>query len=217
MKQIKIYTFAVVIMSVLAGCNSSSKNDSQSNKAPENEVVIEQVTKPGIDLGLSVNWAELNVGADSPEKTGYVIPFGNTTGTVKTANVGSNICGTDNDIAAKILGDGWRMPTAEEFAELVNECEWAPETLNGVKGFRVKASNGNSIFLPRTGNNYSTEDIGKYDFEATPEGGNEGNYWCGAPEPSLGLNHLHFNPESVTIQLMWCENCFHNAVRPVFE
>ncbi|MDD6642588.1 MAG: hypothetical protein PUE55_08360, partial [Bacteroidales bacterium] len=45
----------------------------------------------------------------------------------------------------------WRMPTNEEWQELINNCTWTWTTLNGINGVEVKGSNGNAIFLPAAG------------------------------------------------------------------
>ena len=48
------------------------------------------------------------------------------------------------------------MPSASQFAELMNYCIWTYTTQNGVTGFQVTATNGNSIFLPNAGVYYTT-------------------------------------------------------------
>ena len=165
----------------------------------------------GVDLGLSVNWAECNVGADSPEEVGYCIPLGNVTGTVKApTNPQSAVSGTSSDIAVVKLGDGWRMPTGLEMKELKEKCSWTVET----------GPNGNSIFLPNSGSNYSNESIAKMNIkhDTSTNIDYEGNYWCGTPTPGgFGLNHLAFRTDQQAINLMWCELYYCNAVRPVHE
>lgn len=54
------------------------------------------------------------------------------------------------DDAARVnLGENWRMPTDEEWEELLNGCTSSWTTINGVNGYRFTSnSNGNSIFLP---------------------------------------------------------------------
>ena len=42
------------------------------------------------------------------------------------------------------------MPTKDEMEELVNECKWTWERLNGQLGWKVTGKNGKSIFLPVT-------------------------------------------------------------------
>ena len=95
-----------------------------------------------IDLGLSVEWAWCNMGANRPEKTGSRCAWGEigpksdywidnksdylhynaTTGAFRY--LGTNISGTSYDVAHTVLGDGWRLPTQEEMQELVDECTW---------------------------------------------------------------------------------------------
>lgn len=61
----------------------------------------------------------------------------------------------EDDAAFNLWGDGWRLPTADEFDELLNKCSWELYTLNGVDGYlvtsKVKGYESNSIFLPLTG------------------------------------------------------------------
>lgn len=189
---------------------------------PEKKIIRKKKSsgKHGVDLGLSVNWAQYNVGAKAPEEIGYRIPFGNTSGTVKAASVGNNISGTPDDIAVVKLSDGWRMPTGKELRELVEKCKWRVDNVNGRKGFRITGPNGNSIFLPATGGNYQSEDMATLDYVAGA--GNDaqvyGNYWCGTPtDEKIGLNHLHFSTDTGDLQFMWGEKYFLNAVRPVHE
>ena len=57
-----------------------------------------------------------------------------------------------DDAAYKNWGDPWRMPTKEEFNELLDKCSWAWGESGGVKGFWVTSKmNNNSIFLPAAG------------------------------------------------------------------
>ncbi len=130
-----------------------------------------------VDLGLSIKWASCNVGAEKPEDYGNYYAWGETEAkmpyswdtykygsasnalTKYCSNSGSGKDGfTDNlttleasDDAAANWGGNWRMPTDDEWTELRNNCFWSWTTLSGVKGYEVKASNGNSIFLPAAG------------------------------------------------------------------
>ncbi len=128
-----------------------------------------------IDLGLpsGTKWACCNVGASSPEGYGGYYAWGETEEksdyTYKTYkywsdrdgdgygdgneyhNIGSNISGTQYDVAHVKWGGNWRMPTKEEIRELVNKCSWKWTSLNGVNGQLVTGPNGNSIFLPAAG------------------------------------------------------------------
>ena len=56
-----------------------------------------------------------------------------------------------DDAATANLGSPWRMPTFDEFMELINNCTLTWTTQDGVNGCQVDGPNGNAIFLPATG------------------------------------------------------------------
>ncbi len=87
-----------------------------------------------VDLGLSVKWSNANAGSATDDLPGDHYAWG-----------------ADADAAAAAFGTAWRMPTAEEFEELVEECSWTWTTRSGQKGYTVTAANGNSVFLPAGG------------------------------------------------------------------
>lgn len=222
----KYFILKPILMSVstfilLLACGGAKSTDS----APvvDSDEIVEEESQAiyGVDLGLSVNWAECNVGAGSPDGIGYCMPLGNTTGTVKAPTVmRESVSGTDSDIAVVKMGDGWRMPTGPEMQELLNECKWEKETINGRNGFKVTGPSGKSIFLPNTGSNYSTEQFAKMNFKHDTNTNlrYEGNYWCGTPaNDRIGCNHLHFDTDKSSVQLMWCELFFCCAVRAVHK
>ena len=137
-----------------------------------------------VDLGLSVLWATCNVGGQHPEDLGYHFAWGETSekqsctedNYVFSKNgqyeyIGVNICSTKYDAAHLLWGGQWRMPTRSEMSELTSRCTWTAETLNGVHGYRVRAANGNSIFLPSAG--YQNGDV-------PSEVGEGGFYWSGS-------------------------------------
>lgn len=102
--------------------------------------VARDLTEPvAVDLGLSVKWADRNLGAPSPHEAGGFYALGETE--VKERydwnsyihcdfgdmflqhDIGENsICATEYDAAANVLGGGWRMPEAEEVQELMENC-----------------------------------------------------------------------------------------------
>ena len=53
-----------------------------------------------------------------------------------------------DDAATANLGSPWRMPTADEIQELLDNCTWFLTTRDGVDGYQVDGPNGNAIFLP---------------------------------------------------------------------
>ena len=137
-----------------------------------------------VDLGLSVKWATCNIGADSPEDYGNYYAWGETEtkDSYTTSNYSiykiemDDIAGdVEYDAATANWGSSWRMPTEEEFEELLEKCSWTWTKQNGVKGYLVCGSNNNSIFLPCTGwfNKTSLEDLDDY-----------GSYWSSTPRES---------------------------------
>lgn len=113
-----------------------------------------------IDLGLSVKWADRNVGASSAFDYGTLYGWGDVNGSQKLQNLNKyptstppkNICGTQYDIARAQWGGKWRMPTIEEIAELRNKCTVKFITTNdNMSGFLLTGPNGNSIFFPLAG------------------------------------------------------------------
>ena len=124
-----------------------------------------------VDLGLSVKWATMNVGANRPEESGDSFAWGETAtkpyyslynyslasfhedlGYWNYDNAPDRVLEPDQDVAHVNWGGDWRLPTKYEYLELVNECEWTDTLQNGVRGFlvtsKVAGYEGNSIFLP---------------------------------------------------------------------
>ncbi len=96
-----------------------------------------------VDLGLSVKWANWNLGAGGETQKGntYSLPD-------KT----NDIINTQYDIAIKEWGQPWRMPSEQEAQELLNKCSWQFVTKEGVEGYQATGPNGKSIFFPCTNN-----------------------------------------------------------------
>lgn len=145
-----------------------------------------------VDLGLSsgLKWASCNVGALHYWETGDYVAWGEVE--AKSCYNESN-CLTYNqtknelkkkkiidsngnleesyDVARHNWGGGWRIPTTNDFLELIDECSWNWSNQNGYNGCIVTGPNGNSIFLPAAGC------IG-YSDEQEVDGYNEyGHYW----------------------------------------
>lgn len=127
------------------------------------------VPAEAVDLGLPSGtlWASCNVGATKPEEVGGYYAWGETeekkvyewsnyslcSGKEGTCHdIGENISGTQYDVAHVKWGANWRMPTIDEWQEVIVNCTNQVVTLNGVKGLRLTSrKNGKSIFLPFTG------------------------------------------------------------------
>lgn len=169
-----------------------------------------------VDLGLSVKWCDMNLGATKVADFGSYFGWSDPSGEQKLADLNlypsatppQCICNTEYDMALTIAGKGWRMPTKKEFEELQNQCRWLWCTdEDGVSGCKITGPNGNSIFLPAAG--FRTEEI--------ETGQNEyGNYWTGDlskyPEEAYNLLFNQQGPKS------WkARRYFGFSVRPVKE
>lgn len=135
-----------------------------------------------VDLGLSVKWASFNLGAETPEGYGDYFAWGELTtkdsfeqtnyrfspaysGAYSKYNTDETFGKVDNktvletvdDVAFETYNGLWRIPTEDEFAELMNEenCTWTWATVNGTNGYRVSGKKSGytnaSIFLPAGG------------------------------------------------------------------
>lgn len=135
------------------------------------------VPEGAIDLGLSVYWATCNIGTSVSENNGIYYAWGEvetkrdyTWSYYKWCNTGmfslteynsdrsmgevnnKTQLEREDDVASVKLGERWRMPTAEEWTELKDNCSWSIITQNGVTGYKVISNiNDNSIFLPPAG------------------------------------------------------------------
>ncbi|MBO5920446.1 MAG: hypothetical protein J6Q34_08165 [Bacteroidales bacterium] len=130
-----------------------------------------------VDLGLSVKWANYNMGASSVSGLGTSSTWGHEEGKDVSYPKDMNISGSGDDLVKKGLGGNWRLPTAFDFLELEQKCSWKSVTIDGVSGNLVTGPNGNSIFLPNvvywtgTARERSTEDHDYlYGIVWTPEG-----------------------------------------------
>jgi hypothetical protein len=154
-----------------------SDSDSVQVDAVDEETVPRTVT--AVDLGLSVKWADRNVGADSPEDYGDYFAWGETepkstydwstykwcegdydqlTKYCTKSSYGSNgftdgktTLSSSDDAATANMGSSWRMPTKSELEELKNGCTWTWTTRSGKEGYKVTGPSGKSIFLPAAG------------------------------------------------------------------
>ena len=169
-----------------------------------------------IDLGLSVLWANCNMGAKQPRDYGAHIAWGDPTGrlwsgqgigwkndayTWNTNNYGGNnppedISASDLDVVWFNWSDGWRLPTYSEAQELCEQCQWKLQTQGDIKWFEVVGPNGNSIIMPLAGI-YGDDLSNPSRFHRGPLGLNEmGSYWtstsCATPstaeERGYGVN-----------------------------
>lgn len=115
-----------------------------------------------VDLSLKpfqVEWAACNLGATVPEEPGTYFAWGETHG--KDFYSLDNYHGSgaplvldpEQDAAALLLGNGWRMPTKADWDELRYKGLWKMIVRNGVAGYRVtsRIDGEEVVFLPAGG------------------------------------------------------------------
>ena len=112
----------------------------------------EVVDIQSVDLGLSIKWANMNVGATNPRDPGGYYACGETR--LKTGYGKYNYFpneGREYDVALK-KWKYWRMPTREEIRELFENCQFdVYETPQKERYCKVTGPNGNHIILPLPG------------------------------------------------------------------
>jgi len=186
-----------------------------------------------VDLGLSVRWATVNVGAIKPEEYGNYFAWGETKpkdiynwssykycqgsyqsltkyNTHSSNGLVDSITTLElgDDVAHIIWGGDWRMPTEAEFTELRNNCTWVWTIVNGIYGYKIKSRvsgfEDNSIFLPAAGAlNTDLFNVGT-----------SGYYWtCNLVTYSYLAGYLYFNSNFLyTRGIDWS---IGQSVRPV--
>ena len=150
-----------------------------------------------VDLGLpsGTKWATYNVGAASPEEFGNYYAWGETEPKDEYIDINSlthrrnkswllrngiidreGILTPEHDIATLTWGEPWRMPTDEDFEELIDLCDWTFTDYNGTNGYLVTGPNNETIFLVAAGfkQGAEAEYIGDY-----------GDYWSSTVVPEL--------------------------------
>lgn len=162
-----------------------------------------------VDLGLpsGLKWATCNVGATSPEQSGLYFAWGETTGYTAddvtsgvraftedeykagpAASISTNLT-LEHDAAHVNMGGKWRMPSTDEFRELLDNCNIViTDDYNetGVKGkvFTSKV-NGKSVFFPTVGD--------CQDSLVNILGGYDGFYWSASWDSSDSAWYLDFS------------------------
>ncbi|MEE1385159.1 MAG: hypothetical protein U0K29_03880 [Prevotella sp.] len=139
-----------------------------------------------VDLGLNSGllWAKCNMGTTDPTQPGDYYAWGETSTKkeysaetykhykwadyklkrIKKYNAedGKTVIDPDDDAARVNLGVGYRIPTQEDWKELLDECNWQavtitlpeimdPSQTKTIARWKVTGPSGNSIILPMTG------------------------------------------------------------------
>ena len=161
----------------------------------------------------------VSVGATKPDEYGDYYAWGeiekkslytwDNSRTIDDYNVPANISGDPSyDVACAEWGGNWRLPTWDEYLELIDNCSWKWTTQGGKKGYKVTGKNGNSIFLPAAGQ--WIDDELKYR-------NSRAFYWSGTWFDYFASNAkgLYFSADfNVMHNIYRCNGC---SVRPVLE
>ena len=165
-----------VVTGVKAGTATITATTNDGGKTATCSVTVNTsvVQLEAVDLGLSVKWANKNVGSDRPENVGDYISWGETapkenyawdtykwgqstshlTKYVWRATFGTvdnrNVLLPDDDAATVNLGGKWRLPTQKEAQELISQCTYVEKNLNGISGYEFTGKNGKTLFFPIT-------------------------------------------------------------------
>lgn len=210
----KLVGFSIKITPTSAGNATITIIDTKSGQMATVEVTVyatlthcpDNNHPHAIDLGLpsGTKWACCNVGADAPENYGGYFAWGETEekdsytpntyqyyepgyyNTGRYVSIGSNICGTEYDVAYVEWGDNWKMPTINQLSELRGNCTFEWTKVNGIKGCRFTGPNGGTIFLPAAGYRDSGLELC----------GTNGIYWSGILNQTVSnscANSLEFS------------------------
>jgi hypothetical protein len=129
--------------------------------------VPEKLEAPAaIDLGLSVKWANRNLGAEKPQDEGITFAWGETDrnkivrgwqaykwgGPENIAKYNASdklvVLAAEDDPACVYLEDGWRLPTAAEITEFLEKCSFEVVDRSGVTCCKATGPSGRFVFLP---------------------------------------------------------------------
>ncbi len=204
-----------------------------------NEYLAPPDSLEAVDLGLTVLWANCNLGAKQPRDYGAHVAWGEPTGmlwsgagigwndngyTWNTSNYGGNnppadIAETSLDIVAQNWGDGWHIPSYSEAKELCEQCQWKLQTYGDIKWYEVIGPNGNSIIMPLPGI-YGDDLYSANRFQRGPLGVNErGYYWtsisCTTPA-SAEQRGYGVNSGVVTAWSFWFNSNNGDNITPTF-
>lgn len=177
-----ISKYILVAIFIYVGLTSCSKVDNNEIPQPERRY---NNNHEYVDLGLSIKWATCNIGAHKSWEYGDYYAWGETEvkndysnktykwyddsistftkyynyrrNSINHELVSDNkiILDLEDDVAHVKWGSNWRMPTQDEFNELINNCNWTWTTQEGVNGYMVTSKKAgytnHSIFLPAAG------------------------------------------------------------------
>ncbi|MCQ2189415.1 MAG: hypothetical protein MJZ00_05850 [Paludibacteraceae bacterium] len=183
-----------------------------------------------VDLGLSVKWANFNVGANECYESGDYYSWGSTRQVDSYVEDSCEVLTLDTfplratgvcddrynlasayDVASVKWGDGYRMPTSSEFLELSDKTvsRWLTVVVDDstlVGGVYFKSLvNGKSIFMPASGDRRGDDLFDKGRFAM---------YWSASASPSVYYSYcLYF--DNSRLQVGNDKRFYGMTVRPV--
>lgn len=161
-----------------------------------------------VDLGLSVMWGDCNIGAKECYENGTLYTWKEIMPEIDHFSAFHAPVAVPSfmkyDIAEKMYGSGWQVPTREHFLELLQNCEFEFVPAGMTKLLKATGPNGNCIYLPLAGNE---------DWNGNKAQG--GFYWS-ATEATEAYNHAY--QLKITHQLAYGYNHINvfQSVRPVY-
>ena len=180
-----------------------------------------------VNLGLPSGtlWATCNVGATSPEQAGLYFAWGETEGytadekwklervffeeNYKGNEISSDLT-LEQDAAHAYMGGEWRMPTKDEWQELIDNCNvtWVGnfnKTMVAGNLFTSKV-NGNSVFFPAAGSCGIVYVIGAGQF---------GDYWSATYLSKVTSYDFYF--DSKKMRILYDVRHYGRSVRGVWK
>ena len=162
----RILLISSIVLLFVGGCTKDTEFEQETTYiVTEGKVEKDIDTINGhcyVNLGLpsGLKWATCNVGASLPGDYGDYFAWGEvkpkdsyTVDNCLTYNkLMEDISGSEQyDATTANWGTPWRMPTKDEFQELLDECEIESGSYDGVACFKFTGPNGNEMYIPRAG------------------------------------------------------------------
>lgn len=143
------------------GCSGSDDIEQTEPGIEQPDIEIQNFEL--VDLGLSVKWANMDLGAKSYFDSGDLYAWGELETKKKymegnytrpyylvdpfTYNYKNGIGGTQWDVATQTLGRGCRLPTEKEIKELVAKCDIEQVVIDDNLYYKCTGTTGNSIYI----------------------------------------------------------------------
>lgn len=163
-----------------------------------------------VDLGDGRIWAAWNIGASSEYDYGDLFEIGGKENSGKGLLEIGEKENSEDDLAEKLWGDGWHVPSQEEWTGMVSSCRWSWAESGSVSGLLgTSIYTGESLFLPAAG-------------FADPQGRPAyrdifGNYWSSSPYSNDEYVCVWFNEDSSVPQFSDSDRMDKLSVRPVMS